>query len=135
MLLVMYTDNIFRSTGVCSVSANRHQIVSCCTHDKIIFVEPPSSVLNMTLPAFAAQRRHLLHSACSAPRSYRSISPARRAISSKLASRRCSCRSMGQTDRRKVGHLTVTWTLRHMRTASTASRSKLVVSFASKVRL
>ena len=61
-----------------------------------VSVEPPSSALNMTLPAFAVERRRLQHSA----RSYRSISPARRVLGSKPASCRCCSRSLGQTDRR-----------------------------------
>jgi len=50
----------------------------------------------MTLPTFAAEHRRLQHGA----RSYRSISTARMALSSKPAGRRCCCRSMGQTDGR-----------------------------------
>ena len=45
---------------------------------------------------FAAERRRLHHGA----RSYRSISRARRALSSKPAGRRCCCRSTGQTGER-----------------------------------
>jgi len=52
--------------------------------------------VKVTLHAFAAERRHLLHGA----RSCRSISPARRALSSKPTGRRCCSRSMGQTDAR-----------------------------------
>jgi len=37
-------------------------------------------------------------------RGYQSISPARRALSSKPAARRCCCGSTGQTDRRTDGH-------------------------------
>jgi len=58
-----------------------------------ITVEPPHSAVNMTLPAFSAGHRHLQHGACT----YRPVSPARRALSSKPAGRRCCCRSTGQT--------------------------------------
>ena len=58
-------------------------------------VEPPPSALNMTLSAPAAERRRLQQGAGS----YRSISPAGRALSSKKTTgHRCYCRSMGQTD-------------------------------------
>jgi len=50
---------------------------------------PPPSALNMTLPAFAAELRCLQHGTVT--RSCRSISPARRALSSKRAIRRCYC--------------------------------------------
>jgi len=62
-----------------------------------VSAEPPPSALNMTLPAFGAERRRrLLHGASC----FRSISPARLALSSKPAGCSCYCRSMGQTDRR-----------------------------------
>jgi len=66
-----------------------------------VSAEPPPSALNMTLPAFGAERRRrLLHGASC----FRSISPARLALSSKPAGCSCYCRSMGQTDRQ-----TTTW--------------------------
>ena len=55
------------------------------------------SALNVTLPAFAAERRRLLHGARG-----RSLSPARRALSSKPAGSQHCCRSMGQTDGRTL---------------------------------
>ena len=70
-----------------------------------VCVQPPSSAVSVTLPAFAAERWLLQHGACSA----RSIYPAHRAFSSKPAGRRCCCRSMGQTDRETDGHSTVTY--------------------------
>jgi len=51
------------------------------------------SALNVTLPAFAAERRRLLHGARG-----RSLSPAQMALSSKPAGSQHCCRSMGQTD-------------------------------------
>ena len=68
------------------------------------------STVSVTLPAFAAWRRRptatpllLNASAC-----YRSISPARRALSSKPASGRCYCRWMGRTDGRALDLFTDT---------------------------
>jgi len=61
-----------------------------------VCVEPPPSALNKTLPAFAAERRRLWHSA----RGCRSISPVRRALSSKPTGRCCCCWSVGQIDGR-----------------------------------
>ena len=52
----------------------------------------------MTPTAFAAERRRPQHHNV-----YRSIAPARRALSSKPAGRRCCCRPMGQTDGRTPG--------------------------------
>ena len=52
-----------------------------------------NSAVNVTLPAFAAERR----AAAPGDRRFRSISPARTALSSKPAARRC-CGRMGQTD-------------------------------------
>jgi len=49
---------------------------------------------------FSLVPRHRPRLLLSAGACYRSISPARRALSSKLAARRCCCRSTGQTDRR-----------------------------------
>jgi len=46
--------------------------------------------------------RHCPHLPLSAVAYYRSISPARGALSSKPAARRCCCRSMGQTDGRTL---------------------------------
>ena len=64
--------------------------------------------VNMTLPAFAAERRAAapccVTVACccwvSEARRRRSISPARTALNSKPAARRCCSRMMGQTDGR-----------------------------------
>jgi len=80
-----------------------------CSHLQWRFcVQSPPSARTVTLPAFAAERWRLLHGA----RSCRSISPTRRALSSKLAGRRCSCRSMRQmdkwTDGRTDGRSTIT---------------------------
>ena len=58
---------------------------------KQVCVELYTLALNVTLPAFAAERR----------RHYRTISPAHEALSSKPAGSRCCCRSMGQTGRQK----------------------------------
>ena len=72
---------------------------TCHRHTQIcrqVSAEPPPSALNMTLPAFGAERRRLLHGASC----HRSISLARLALSSKPAGCSCYCRSMGQTDRR-----------------------------------
>jgi len=64
----------------------------------------------MTLPASAAERRAaaplLLLGAGDGRR--RSIRPARKALNSKPAARRSSCRAMGQRDRRTDGRPTVT---------------------------
>ena len=81
-----------------------HQI--CISTNKYHTVQtrgqPPPSAVNVTLPAFAAERRaaapaaqHLKRGA----RNYRSISPAPMALSSKPTGRRCCCRSTGQSDR------------------------------------
>jgi len=69
-----------------------------------------SSTCNMTLPAFAAERRAAAPLLLGARRC-RSICPACTALSSKPAARRCCGRMMGQTDRRTDGHRTVTRTL------------------------
>jgi len=59
------------------------------------------------LPAFAAERRPLLHSTHSVhAHSYRSISHARRALSSKPADCHFGCQSMGQTDGQTLDHYT-----------------------------
>ena len=64
----------------------------------IVCVQPPPSAVNATLPALAhlAAERRCSHCA----RSCRSVSSARRALSSKPAGRRCCRRSMGQKDTR-----------------------------------
>jgi len=54
----------------------------------------------MTLSAFAAERRAAALLLLSAGACYRSITPARGALSSKPAAR--SCRTMGQTDGRTL---------------------------------
>jgi len=54
----------------------------------------------MTLPAFAAERRRACSTAPQRARSYRSMSPAHRALSSRATGSRCCYRSMGQTDGR-----------------------------------
>jgi len=59
-----------------------------------VCVEPRPSALDVTLPAFAAERRRL--QLVRVARSYRPISP----LSSKPAGRRCCYRSMGQTNGR-----------------------------------
>ena len=68
---------------------------------KQVCVQPRTSTVNVTLPAFAAER----HAAAplqpvrgDGARCCRSISPAHRALSSKLTSHRCR-RSTGQADR------------------------------------
>ena len=58
-------------------------------------LEPRSSAHNMTLPAFAAERRHLEQISIDNYGTGRSRAP-----SSKPAAQRCCCRSMGRTDRR-----------------------------------
>ena len=66
---------------------------------KQIYLTSLCWALNMTLSAFAAERRRLQHGARSAPaHSYRSIFPTHRMLSSKTAGHRCCCQSMGQTD-------------------------------------
>jgi len=61
-------------------------------------VQPPTSANNVALPAFAATRRAVVRLLLSAGIN-RSISPDRRAHSSKIAAAACGGR-MGQTDRR-----------------------------------
>jgi len=85
----------------------------------------------MTLAAFAADRRAAVDMdrkaaapAADAPCSNRSISPARRAHSSKPAARCCSGQ-MGQTDGRTDGHRTVTQTLPHTTCYLLAMRNTL----------
>jgi len=71
----------------------------------------------MTLPAYAAERRAAVPSLLGAgARRCRSISPARTALSSKPAGHLCWCRTMGQTDGRRLDGFTdptprTTWTL------------------------
>jgi len=62
-----------------------------------VCVQPRFSAVNMTLPAFAAVRRAAAPLLLSAGACRRSISPARMALSSKLAARRCCFRSIGQS--------------------------------------
>jgi len=60
-----------------------------------------NSAVNMTLPAFAAERRAAARAAAlllPGARRRRSISFARTALSSKPAARRCCVRLMGRTD-------------------------------------
>ena len=52
----------------------------------------------LTMPTFSAERRNTVSLLLSASTCYRSISPARRPLSSKPTTCRCCCRSMGQTD-------------------------------------
>ena len=78
---------------------NTHTSLTVANFAKQVCVRRPTSVVNVTLPAFAAQRRRLLHGAPAARR-YRSISLARRALSSKPTARHCCCRWTGQTDGR-----------------------------------
>ena len=80
-----------------------------------VCVQLPASVFNMTLPAFAAERRAAARcclapapAARGVPCSNRSISPVRGALSSKPATCRYCGRSMGQKDRRTDGGSTVT---------------------------
>ena len=75
-----------------------------------VCVQPPTSAVNVTLPALAAERRAagaVPHTAApllmGAGACYRSISPTRRALSSKPAGGGCCCRSMGHTDGRTDG--------------------------------
>jgi len=59
------------------------------------------SAVSMALPAFAAERRSATPLLLGArPRRFRSLSPARTALSSKLAARRYCGRMMGQTNGR-----------------------------------
>ena len=70
------------------------QVVSYKQREQVC-VEPPPSALNMTLPAFVAERWRLQHGA----RSYLSMSPADRALSSKPAGhRRRGRQTDGRTD-------------------------------------
>jgi len=67
-----------------------------------------NAAVNMTLPAFAAERRAAAPGCgAAAARRCLSISFARTALSSKPAARRCCVRLMGQTDGRTDGHRTV----------------------------
>jgi len=82
-------------------------VMSLINELKQIRVQPPTAAVNVTLLAFAADRRAAVNMdrkaaapAADAPCSNRSISPAH---SSKPAARCCSGR-MGQTD----GHRTIT---------------------------
>jgi len=65
------------------LDANR--IINVCNYKNLLIeqvcVEPPPSAFDITLPAFAAERRRLQHGT----RSWRSISPANRARRSKPA--------------------------------------------------
>jgi len=70
------------------------QVVSYKQREQVC-VEPPPSALNMTLPAFVAERWRLQHGA----HSYLSMSPADRALSSKPAGhRRRGRQTDGRTD-------------------------------------
>ena len=62
----------------------------------LIYRSASSLAVNITLAAFAAERRAAAPLLLSAGTYYRSIYPAR----CKPAARRCCCQSMGQTDRR-----------------------------------
>ena len=76
-------------------------------HWERVCVQARTAAVNVTLLAFAADRRAAARSAVAVgcrPCSNRSISPARRAHSSKRAARCCSGRYLEQTD----GHRTVT---------------------------
>ena len=73
---------------------------------KKVCVEPRPSALNMTLPAFAAERRRLQEIAgtwCRRPQQHRSITPARISAARAAAVDWCD----GRTD----GRLAITWTL------------------------
>ena len=66
------------------------------TRRRQVCVQPSTSVVNMTLPAFAAERRAAAPLLVSAGSYYRWISHVRGTLSSKPAARRCI--AMGQTD-------------------------------------
>jgi len=85
---VIYVAELFIGLCKAGVSPPPHSLLKHVTN---------VGSLNMTLPAFAAERRLMQHSA----RSYRSP-----ALSSKPVGRCYCCRSMGQTD--ALGRPTVT---------------------------
>ena len=101
---IMYTAADCTSASCCQINATL--LATLSLHGRCMLVarvnirvcdELPTSARNVTMPAVAAER--LQHGA----RSYRSISPACRALSSKPTGRRCCYRSMGQTDGRTDG--------------------------------
>lgn len=83
-------------------------IEACCQHRKTqqkqVHVQPRNSVVNVTLPAFAAERRAgaplLLLLGARRPPLSTPISHAGTALSSKFAAATCGGRMIGQTDRR-----------------------------------
>ena len=106
-ITLCYILNVFNASAVhfCSTrlhySFNLNSAATALHMGKHVCAEPPPSVHNKTLPAFAAARRPQPQRPCS----YRSISPARGALSCK---RRCWSRSTGQTEGQADGHPTVT---------------------------
>jgi len=81
--------NTTSNTSYCMTKCHLHSaVLTTIVTNAPVCVEPPSSALNKTLPAFDDKRRRLHHGARPQRRSYRSISPARRALSSKPAGRR-----------------------------------------------
>ena len=90
--------HVFHSAGVNRSFRGCIQLASISfLNEYLLNKSPPTSAVNMTLPAFCCWARRLTALlqlvAC-----YRLIYPARGALSSKPSGDRCCCRAMGQTD-------------------------------------
>ena len=90
--------------GVCSVFQNA---ITFVFRSLQVCVQSPASAVKVTLPAFAAERRRLLHGACSAPAAIdRYLLPAGRSAANSPAAMvavdRWDRRTDGRTDARSL---------------------------------
>jgi len=89
--------------GLCVRTSAQH-----CKIVKQVCVEPSPSALNMTLPAFAAERRRMEQTSIDSWYAAPADTRARAQHQTNYRMPRCCCRSTGQTDRRTDGCPTVT---------------------------